>query len=182
MYKYSTFIKKYQNGMHFRNLLYLYNTNELTSAINRVVEDINHRFILDVLTKDFISGDLSLSAKNLIKDQNNPNFVLYRIATEEVTKRLKDLRDIKNKKEQKVSIIDIHRIEIKLHLKLLDLLVELDVVNMTDLNKKEIHIAISQPGMRYSQAEGLIKSLLKDSIFSMFSIDERNEVLNRILE
>ena len=34
---------------HFRHLRDLYDKNELTSALNRVVEDINHRFTLEVL-------------------------------------------------------------------------------------------------------------------------------------
>ena len=36
---------------HFRHLRDLYDKNELTSAINRVVEDINHRFTLEVLAQ-----------------------------------------------------------------------------------------------------------------------------------
>lgn len=56
-------LKNYQYGDHFRHLSELYEANELTGAINRIVEDINHRFTLDVLTKDFKSNDLSLSAK-----------------------------------------------------------------------------------------------------------------------
>lgn len=50
-------LKCYQYGGHFRALYDLYEKGELTSAINRVVEDVNHRFTLDVLTKDFISHD-----------------------------------------------------------------------------------------------------------------------------
>ncbi len=174
-------LKNYQNGTHFRNLLDLYEAKELTSVINRIVEDINHRFTLDVLTKEFISNDLNLSAKNLVKDKNKSNDILYKIDKEKVTTRLKELLEIKNKEEQTVTITNEHRLEIKEYLELLDLIVELDVVYTTDFNKKHKHIALSQPGMRYSQAEGLIKSLLKDQVFSMLSLEERNEVLNRIL-
>lgn len=43
----------------------LYEKNELTSAINRIVGDINHRFTLEVLTKDFKSHDLHWVQKRL---------------------------------------------------------------------------------------------------------------------
>lgn len=174
-------LKNYQNGEHFRHLLELYDANELTSAINRIVEDINHRFTIDVLTKDFVSNDLSISAKNLIRDRNEPNDILYRIDRQEVTDNLKDLLEIKNKTEQSVNITDAHKVEIKQYLDLLDLTIDLDTVFMTDLNKKQKRVAVSQPGMRYSQAEALIKSLMLDDIFRTLSLSERNYVTERIL-
>lgn len=174
-------LKNYQNGEHFRHLLELYDSNELTSAINRIVEDINHRFTIEVLTKDFVSSDLALSAKNLLRDKNEPDDVLYRIDKQEVTENLRKLLEIRNRAEQSVNITDIHKTEIKQYLDLLDLTVDLDTVYMTDLNKKEKRVAVSQPGMRYSQAEALIKSLMKDDIFRELSLRERNRVTERIL-
>lgn len=174
-------LKNYQNGEHFRHLFELYDLNELTSAINRIVEDINHRFTIEVLTKDFVSNDLSLSAKNLLRDKNEPDDVLYRIDKQKVTEDLRKLLEIRNRSEQSVNITDIHKTEIKQYLDLLDLTVDLDTVFMTDLNKKEMRVAVSQPGMRYSQAEALIKSLMKDDIFRELSLRERNRVTERIL-
>lgn len=174
-------LKNYQQGNHFRHLSELYEANELTSAINRIVEDINHRFTIAVLTQDFKSSDLSLSAKNLLRDRENPNDVLYRIDTPEVTQRLKELLEIRNKPEQKVAITDAHRQEIKEYLDFLDLTVDLDVVHLPDLSRNEKHTAISQPGMRYAQAEALIKTLMRDSVFQMLSLTERNTVTQRIM-
>ncbi len=174
-------LKNYQDGEHFRNLSELYLANELTSAINRIVEDINHRFTLDVLTKDFKSSDLTLSAKNLLKDKSNPSEVLYLIDTEQVTKRLKELLEIRNKGEQTVVITDLHRQEIEEYLKLLDLVIDLEVRDITDINKKAKRTAVSQPGMRYAQAESLIKTLMDDSVFNMLSLAQRNSVKQRIL-
>lgn len=174
-------LENYQNGEHFRHLLELYDSNELTSAINRIVEDINHRFTIEVLTKDFVSSDLSLSAKNLLRDKNEPDDVLYRIDRKEVTENLRKLLEIRNKAEQSVNITDVHKTEIKQYLDMLDLTVDLDTLYMTDLNKKEKRVAVAQPGMRYSQAEALIKSLMKDDIFRELSLRERNRVTERIL-
>lgn len=174
-------LKNYQQGDHFRHLSELYEANELTSAINRIVEDINHKFTIKVLTKDFKSGDLSRSAKNMLRDRENPNDILYRIDKAEVTQRLKELLEIRNKPEQKVEISEAHRLEIKEYLDFLDLTVDLDVVHLPDLSKNEKHTAISQPGMRYAQAEALIKTLMRDSVFQMLSLAERNTVTQRIM-
>ena len=174
-------LKNYQNGEHFRNLVELYDANELTSAINRIVEDINHRFTIEVLTKDFVSSDLSLSAKNLLRDREQSNDVLYRVDKNEVTENLRKLLEIKNKSEQSVNITEAHKAEIKQYLDMLDLTVELETVSMTNLNKKEKRTAISQPGMRYAQAEALIKTLMRDDVFRMLSLTESNHVTERIL-
>ena len=174
-------LKNYQQGDHFRHLSELYEANELTSAINRIVEDINHKFTIKVLTKDFKSGDLSRSAKNMLRDRENPNDILYRIDKAAVTQRLKELLEIRNKPEQKVEISDAHRLEIKEYLDFLDLTVDLDVVHLPDLSRNEKHTAISQPGMRYAQAEALIKTLMRDSVFQMLSLAERNTVTQRIM-
>ncbi len=174
-------LKNYQYEGHFRHLAELYEAHELTNAINRVVEDMNHRFTIEVLTRDFRSSDLSLSAKNLLRDRAEPNDILYRVDTEQITEQLMSLLNIKNKPELQIELTDAHRYEIKEYLDLLDLTIDLDIVYMSDLNKKGIHTAISQPGMRYSQAESLIKSLMNDDIFRTLSLKERNIVTQRIL-
>ena len=174
-------LKNYQYEGHFRHLAELYEAQELTNAINRAVEDMNHRFTIEVLTRDFHSSDLSLSAKNLLRDRNEPNDILYRVDAEQITEQLMELLNIKNKPELQVELTDVHRYEIKEYLDLLDLTIDLDVVYMSNLNKKEKHTAISQPGMRYSQAEALIKSLMNDDVFRTLPLAVRNAVTQRIL-
>lgn len=174
-------LKNYQNGLHFRNLAELYEANELTNVINRIVEDINHRFAIEILIKDFKSNDLSISAKNLLRDRNNPNPILYMIDKDQVTNHLKELLKIKNKYEQNVEIKDIHRKEIKEYLDLLDITVDIDIINLLNLSNINKHTIVTQPGLRYAQAEALIHSLMKDEVFSVLSLLERNEITKRIL-
>lgn len=64
---------------HFRHLQNLYENNELTNTVNRVIEDINHRFTLEVLTHDFRSHDFGVSASNLRRDHKNPTDILDRV-------------------------------------------------------------------------------------------------------
>ena len=174
-------LKYYQYGGHFRALYDLYEKNELTSAINRVVEDVNHRFTLDVLTKDFISHDLGVSAKNLRNDRQNSNDILDRIDKEEFTKRLKNLLEIRNKEEQTVTISEDYRREIKEYLDALDLTVDIDIQTLPVGRGKNFKTVFTQPGMRYSQAKELVQSLFEDGEFQALSIDERNAVIERIL-
>ncbi len=144
-------LKNYQYEGHFRNLYELYEKNELTSAINRIVEDMNHRFTVSVL-------------KNT------------------QTRNLKKMLEILNKNEQSVQIKDQHKIEIKEYLDLLDLTCDIDLVNMANLNDGQKLTVFSQPGLRYAQAEYLIKSLLLDERFKELSLIERKQIEARMLE
>lgn len=173
-------LQYYQYGSHFRSLRELYDKNELTSAINRVIEDMNHRFTVDTLTRTFASGDLSISAGNLRRDRNHPNDILDRIDVDAVTEQLKTALEILNKEEQQVAVGEIHAAEIRDYLKLLDLVVEIEIRHSPNVSQRETVEAITQPGMRYVQAEELIKGIVADSVFSELDIVERNAVLERI--
>ena len=159
----------------------MYDKNELTSAINRVVEDINHRFTLEVLTQDWKSHDLGISASNLRRDRENPTDILDRIDLAAVTDSLRKLLEIHNKAEQTVKLDDVHAAEIKEYLDLLDLTREIDVLHLPDVSTKSSRTVIAQPGLRYAQADALIRSLLLDETFSALSLAERTAVQERIL-
>lgn len=175
-------LKNYEYEGHFRSLRELYEKNELTNVINRIVEDINYRFILEVLTREFRSGDLRISAKNLRKDREKPNDILDQVDLQKINLRLKELLEIRNKSEQTVEIQESHRREIKEYLDLLDLTVEIDVRWMTDFNRIEQRTVFSQPGIRYAQANAVIQSLMQDEIFRDQSLNERKWVTERIMD
>lgn len=174
-------LRCYQYEGHFRHLWDLYDKNELTSAINRVVEDINHRFTLEVLSQDWKSHDLGISASNLRRDQENPTDILDCIDLAAVTDSLRKLLEIRNKAEQTVKLDDVHAAEIKEYLDLLDLTREIDVLHLPDVGTKSSRTAIAQPGLRYAQADALIRSLLLDETFNALSLAERTAVQQRIL-
>lgn len=174
-------LRCYQYEGHFRHLRDLYDKNELTSAINRVVEDINHRFTLEVLTQDWKSHDLGISASNLRRDRENPTDILDRIDLMAVTNSLRKLLEIRNKAEQTIELDDIYVAEIKEYLDLLDLTREIDVLHLPDVSTKSSRTVIAQPGLRYAQVDELIRSLLLDETFSALSLAERTVVQERIL-
>ena len=174
-------LRCYQYEGHFRHLRDLYDKNELTSAINRVVEDINHRFTLEVLTQDWRSHDLGISASNLRRDRANPTDILDHVDIVTVTDSLRKLLEIRNRAEQSVELDDVHAAEIKEYLDLLDLTREIDVLHLPDVSTKSSRTVIAQPGLRYAQADALIRSLLLDETFSALSLAERTAVQERIL-
>jgi len=173
-------LRYYQDGGHFRHLQELYEHDELTSAINRIVEDINHRFTLEVLTEDFKSSDLEISRKNLRRDREQPNDILDRIDLAEVTGRLRHLLEIRNLSEQSIELSEVHGEDIREYLSLLDLIRSIGVYALPSAEKLRDRTIISQPGLRYAQADALVSSLLQDQAMSDLSLQERNYVLDRI--
>ena len=174
----------YEAGGHFRHLYALYEAGELTSAINRIIEDMNHRFLLSVLTDDFQSHDLRLTASNLRKerDPEKRTEILDHIDTESVTQRLMELLDIRNKEEQSLGITDTHIQEIKEYLSALELIVNCPIETADPGARSVEHILFTQPGMRYCQAQALVHSLMKDETFSVSSEFEKTQTAGRILE
>ena len=145
---------------------------------------MNHRFILEVLTRDFKSNDLKLAAKNL-RGEANPEKrtdILDDIDIEAVTQRLMDILEIRNSEEQKIGIIKTHIEEIKEYLKALDLIYYTSVETTIPGATPYDNIVFTQPGMRYCQAQALVHSLMKDSLFSTQSEQMKGLVTNRILD
>ncbi len=173
-----------QDGGYFRHLQSLYEAGELTGAINRIIEDMNHRFLIRILINKFKSHDLG-SAADVLRRERDPERrtdILDRIDKEAVTKRLMDLLEIRNQEDQSIGITNAHVEEIKEYLKALDLIV--DVPNETIIPSAEPleNIIFTQPGMRYCQAQALVHSLAKDELFSSLSEQEKTLVSEHILE
>ena len=177
-------LKCYDRGNHFRNLIDLYKKDELTNAINRIIEDMNQAFTVDVITRDFKSSDLG-SAKDLLrreKDETKRTDFLDTFNASEVTKKLMDILKIRNKERQSIEIKDIHIQEITEYLKALDLLQIVYTENIPISNKKEERIIFTQSGMRFCQAQVLVYSLMQDEVFGSLTGDLRDIITEKILE
>lgn len=139
-------LKMYQYGGHFRQLLDLYEKGELTNVINRVVEDMNHRFTKSVVER--------ITANNLLGDRVDS------INLDKVTSGIKEMLDISND-----DISDAHMTQIKEYLAILDLIKEIDLEYLPEVNQKSKIIVVTQPGLRYAQAEAIVENLLLDEKF-----------------
>lgn len=172
-----------KDGQYYRHLQSLYDAGELTNAINRVIEDMTHRFVLRTFTRGFKSHDLGSTAQ-LMRKETDPmrrSDVLDRINTEDVTKRLMELLDIRNRENLSIGITKAHIAEIKEYLMALDLIVESPVETSVAAEPLE-GILFAQPGMRYCQAQALVHVLRDDPVFAELNEAEKDMVCERILE
>lgn len=160
-------LKMYQYGGHFRQLLDLYEKGELTNVINRVVEDMNHRFTKSVVGR--------ITANNLLGDRVDS------LNLDKVTLGIKNMLDILNKEEQSIDISDVHMTQIKEYLAILDLIKEIDLEYLPEVNQKSKIIVVTQPGLRYAQAEAIVENLLLDEKFQELDIQKRTYILERLL-
>lgn len=176
-------LKCYQDGNHFRNLYDLYEKKELTGAINRIIENESHKFLVQILTDDFKSHDLHLLGRNLRKEREEENRIeiFDNLDESSVTKNLMEILEIKNKDLQTVQVTDEHVEEIKEYLKALDLLDECDLRAIGRKLKFSDNNIFTQPGMRFCQAKALVYSILKDKKFAQLSELVKTFITERLL-
>lgn len=176
-------LKCYQDGNHFRNLYDLYEKKELTGAINRIIENESHKFLVQILTDDFKSHDLHLLGRNLRKEREEENRIeiFDNLNEVSVTKNLMEIFEIKNKDLQIVQITDDHVEEIKEYLEALDLLDECDLRAIGKKLKFSENKIFTQPGMRFCQAKALVHSILKDEKFDQLSEPVKTFITERLL-
>ena len=174
-------LKMYEYGGHFRSLLDLYEKGELTNVINRVVENINHSFTRRVVERTFKSHDIAVTASNLLRDREAPMNIKAHMDLDAVTRGMMQMLDILNKEEQSIQIEDYHMAQIEEYLTLLDLIMKIDLESLPEVNRKESVTVITQPGMRYAQANAIVSNLLLDAKFSELSLVERQRILDRLL-
>lgn len=172
----------YKDGSHFRHLIDLYEAGELTNAVNRIIEDMNHRFLLSVITRDFKSHDLGSAAqidrkRSALRGEKS---ILDHIDKQSVVNKLTEILDIKNKDELSATITKDHLAEIKEYLKMLDLIIDYPIESIGTSPSEGV--LFTQPGMRYCQAQALVYALMRDESFRRYSAEDRLVVTNTILE
>ena len=174
-------LKYLESGGHFRNLLDLYEAGELTNAINRIVEDMNHRFVVDVVTREFKSSDLGAAVKMLLKtpDLARQMDVRREIDIAGVTSILADMLDVKRKADLSVEVTPAHVAEVREYLRALDLIVESEV--RTPEGAVTARDLIVQPGLRYAQAKALVYALGRDRRFLALARTKAEALVDCIL-
>lgn len=171
-----------EDGGHFRHLKSLAEAGELTNAINRIIEDMNHRFLVEVVTRSFASSDLGIARKALLKSQDDDRRIDLRseIDVRLVTSILKDILDIREKDEQRIGITEAHIFELREYLKALELIHEVEV-RTTVATPFTIDV-FTQPGLRYAQAQALVFALERDPRFLDMAPGKSQVLRNCILD
>ena len=174
----------FKYGTHFRHLIDIYDANELTGAINRIIESMNHQFLLRTLISRFKSHDLG-SAAQILQKQTDPEKqtdILEKIDKNAVTGKLMEMLEIRNQEDQKIGITKDHVAEIKEYLKALDLVIDCPSETTIPDSQPGEYVLFTQPGMRYCQAQALVHTLMKDPVFQSFNEWEKKIATDKILE
>lgn len=167
-------------GSRFSRLKQLYNEDELTNVINRIIEDMNHEFAIKTIERKFKSHDFGSSKELLVKSDDRFYDILDRINVNEMLNTFKDVINVKEKEELKVKVEKHHINEIKKYLYELDLIHSSKIV-YEDSNSEE-YIIFTQPGMRYSLVKALVNSLIKDNYFITLDNKDKDYITRKILE
>ena len=168
-------------GEYFNQLRELYDKGELTNVINRIVENMNHRFLLRVVQEEFKSHDLGSAKELLLHDfPAERATVLYDIDEKEVVKRLKTIIDVKERNETSIEVTEEHIDKVKKYLLMLDLVVNCS--ERYESGRRAEHMVFTQPGMRYSIAKALVYSLMQDPYFQSVSELDKEYIVAKILD
>ena len=174
-------LKNDHYGEYFNQLRDLYEEGELTNVINRIVENMNHRFLLRVVQQKFKSHDFGSAKELLLHDLPAPRAtVLYEVDEKEIIARLKAIIDIKEKEEYTVNIIQEHVDKVRKYLLMLDLIMECE--ERYESGKIAEYTVFSQPGMRYAIAKALVHSLMQDEYFRSLSEVDKEYIASKILD
>ena len=174
-----------RDGRYFGVLRELYEKDELTNAINRVIEDMNHEFLASVLSRPFKSSDLGTASRQLMTDRMaERRRRLDRILDKgAVTRELMRYLDIRNSTSLSVRVSDEHAAAIKAYLGKLDLIRDCPMRRLRgDSVEEGVRVLFSQPGMRFCQAEALVRAMMKDSSFAAEPPEEQEYVTGRVLD
>ena len=174
-------LKNDHYGEYFNQLRELYEKGELTNVINRIVQHMNHRFVLRVVEDEFKSHDFG-SAKDLLLHDFPAEraTVLYDVNEKQILERLKAIIEVKEKSETTVPITQEHIDKVKKYLLMLDLIV--NCPERYESGKQAEHIVFSQPGMRYAIAKALVYSLMQDAYFASISEADKAYITGKILD
>ena len=176
-------LRCFNHGRKFLALRDLYEAGELTNVVNRIVEDMNHEFLVSVLLRDFRSNDLHSAAQMLLKGKRGETRfdLLGSIDERRVTAVLMELLDVWNADERTVAVSEAHLANVREWLKALDLL-RFVPVKFSDGSDMPPRAVFTQPGMRYSQAQGLVFALSKDRRLAACDPAVVSRVRDKVLE
>ena len=174
-------LKNDHYGEYFNQLRELYEKGELTNVINRIVQHMNHRFVLRVVEDEFKSHDFGSAKELLLHDLPAERAtVLYDVNEKQILERLKAIIEVKEKSETTVPITQEHIDKVKKYLLMMDLIV--NCPERYESGKQAEHIVFSQPGMRYAIAKALVYSLMQDAYFASISEADKAYITGKILD
>ncbi len=174
-------LKNDRFGEYFNQLRELYDRGELTNVVNRIVESMNHQFLLRVVQEKFKSHDLGSAKELLLHDfPADRAHVLYDVDEKTIVERLKAIIEVKEIRETTVTVTEEHIEKVKKYLYMLDLIV--NCTERYETRGEAEHIVFTQPGMRYAIAKALVYALMQDEYFAARPESDKAYIVAKILE
>ena len=174
-------LKKLDWGNRFNSLLALYERDALTGAINRVVEDINHRFLAVSLNEDYRSTMLEETYRNVSNDKNlrTRDGIFNLMDLDRINSDLMSALDIRDP-DDNTRLNERSVAEIRNYLEKLDVFARMPAETQNpDMDTSSYSICI-QPGMRFCQAQEFMRSLNRDPEFRKITPERRKAVYKRV--
>ena len=140
----------------FRSLRALQESGDLLEVVDRIMENMNLNYLLLILTKNPALQNLRLTAWNLRNDRT--------------------------REEQAAGISRIHAAEVREALVDMGLVVELPAETPQPGSEPIERVIFTQPGMRYSQIQTLLKSLMSGERFLNMSELDKKTMVEKALE
>lgn len=170
--------KKGNNSLHK-----LAEKGELRNIIARIVEDRNHEIVLDVLERKFKSRDVGSLIDLLTKnDKILPSADLIEKTRNNIEEIFKTALQIKEENQKTIPISDQHIDDLEYWLQKLDLFIPrsfLSPICSSSVKNSNPYLC-AQPGLRWYQAQTLIKSLETALSKSEVKIPENSFIFEKL--
>lgn len=174
-------LNNYKDGSRFSLLYELNQKGEAINAINRMVEDVNRRFVIETIEKDFKSHDYGSLKQLISKDKDE----LVRASLDEVNEdainnALMEALKIINKPDQTYPISEALMKELEEYLDLLDVTKPMQIVRypsyVTSIKKAFLPL-----GLRYSQAKALLETIMSQPSILALPVKVQQAVKDKLL-
>ena len=165
---------EHTDSSRFGPLYQAHREGRFRDVINRLVEDINHRFLLSVLNEEFRSRDLENLERNLLQRRGLDDGTLDMVDWSAVLERLKATLDIRDRDDDRLD--DAFVGKLREYLRDMDLFVDMPAVSEDPSEDLSGHTLCLQPGLRYFHAVAMIRALEDDESMAVLPVEVRDVV------
>lgn len=165
---------EHTDSSRFGPLYQAHREGRFRDVINRLVEDINHRFLLSVLNEEFRSRDLENLERNLLQRRGLDDGTLDMVDWSAVLERLKAILDIRDREDDRLD--DAFVGKLREYLRDMDLFVDMPAVSEDPSEDLSGHTLCLQPGLRYFHAVAMIRALEDDESMAVLPVEVRDVV------
>lgn len=145
-------------------------------AVARIVEDMNRRFLPEVVKADFRSGDLDNLVHNIDQRSGDPLWDVEGISRDDVSEALRRALDITEAGDGRPRITGVTLLRMKTYLKAMDLFADMPTESENVDEDRSEHTICLQSGLRYRHAMAIIDALETDDVFCELPVETREAV------